>query len=331
MFETDASSRPLVLVPELCDVPKRNVQARPIGLRGFAFGSAWRVDLYVDPAAFDAAGTLAQELNDILETIDAQLSPYRPLSDLVRLNVAPPGQSVHLPELSMTLLRHAFDMAELTDGAFDPSVLDAVELWGFGTRKVEPGLPETSASPTVRKGRWRNLELSQSQVHKRGEVRFDLCAIAKGFATDQLLLAIKATEGVTAALINIGGELKSFGIKPDGQPWWVEVEDANVRLALVDMAVATSGSRVRHFVHDGRQYSHTIDGATGEPTQSRIASATVIDSQGWRADALATALIVMGEERAIAFAVANAIACLLLIESDGLLRRVLSPALVTWQ
>ena len=96
------------------------------------------------------------------------------------------------------------------------------------------------------------------------------------------------------------------------------------------MAVATSGDSRRFFVHDGETLSHTIDAATCAPTRSGIASATVLDPRAWRADALATALMVMGEDRALAFATRHDTPCLLRVRDGAAIRVVLSPALEAW-
>ncbi|MBW8733914.1 MAG: FAD:protein FMN transferase, partial [Asticcacaulis sp.] len=118
-------------------------------------------------------------------------------------------------------------------------------------------------------------------------------------------------------------------------PWWVEIEAVDIGaprtvVAISGRAIATSGDLRRAFEHDGLILSHTIDARTACPVRPEIASATVIDPQAWRADALATALIVMGEAEARAFAKKNAVACLLRVRDSGGIREVLSPVLESW-
>jgi thiamine biosynthesis lipoprotein len=244
---------------------------------------------------------------------------------------------VRLPESLRTVVGHALEIAEISAGAFDPALLSAVELWGFGARAVAEGLPEATDISTLRgqKHGWRDLVVQGEGMVKPAEVRLDLCAIAKGFAVDELMRLLQAEPGVRAALIEVGGELKGWGVQPDGLPWWVEVEAPDAAkgprtvAALCGWAVATSGERVRSFVHEGRVHSHTIDSVTQAPTRSDIVSATVFDPECWRADALATALMVMGEERAIEFATQHDIPCLLWVRDSGL-RAVRSPRLEGW-
>ncbi len=320
----------LVIIPELDTPPPLHPAARRLSFGGEAFATTWRVRLCADPAWFKNSDLLRARCQAKLDQIDAEMSPYRADSHLTRINQAPAGKPVALPAMLRAVIAGALDVARLTDGAFDPGVLDAVELWGFGARTVSPGLPETQAIADLPRQGWRDLSLVPQGLVRQQGIRLDLCGIAKGYAVDALCDLVRGEPGVTAALVEIGGELKGFGVQPDGQPWWVGIEENGSRVALCDWAVATSGDGQRAFTHDGRLYSHTIDAASQAPTRSNIASATVFDRTCWRADALATALIVMGEARALAFAETHLIPCLLRVRDDGGIRTLLSPRLAAW-
>ncbi|MGN6209591.1 FAD:protein FMN transferase [Asticcacaulis sp.] len=317
-----------VLIPDLVAEPHPPAGTVRHDLEGSAFATTWRVSFYAEADAVLMG--LKARLQGVLDEIDREMSPYRIDSDLTRFNLAPTGTCVALPPRMMTVMRHALDMAELTDGAFDPAILPAVELWGFGARSVPEGLPDISILPA---SRWRDLVWQAEGLIKPKDVRIDLCAIAKGYAVDALMDLLKAKPGVCSALVEVGGELKGWSVQPDGLPFWVEIEtpvkQATVA-ALCDWAVATSGEQVRSFVHEGQVHSHIIDSQTQAPTRSGIVSVTVFDAECWRADALATALMVLGEARAMDFAVAHDIPCLLWLRDGSGFRERLSPRLEAW-
>ena len=327
-----------VVIPGL-DMPLRgDASAERLSLAGEAFATGWRIDLYVSTqAASGLDAGLRRRVQAWFDLIDRQMSPYREDSDLTRFNTATAGDFVPLPQVMMQVVRHALDMAQFSDGAFDPTLLSAVELWGFGARSVSEGLPAQDEIDALRDqlANWRDLTWTPAGMVRPEGVRLDLCGIAKGYAVDGLADMLKVEPGVSAALVEVGGELKGFGVRPDGLPWWVEVErsrDDELRtvVALHGHAVATSGDLRRSFVHDGLILSHTIDARTASPARPEIASATVLDTHAWRADALATALIVMGEKDAKAFAARHDIACLLRVRDGETMREVLSPTMEVW-
>lgn len=329
-----------VVIPDLAALPRPNPEARKLVLEGQAFATDWRIAVYTTPDRLAGLEqTLPPRVQSWLDLIDRQMSPYKPQSDLCRFNAANPGSFVPLPQVMLQVVRHALDIAWLTDGAFDPSLLSAVEMWGFGAKVVPDDVP---AEADIRRVRdcahdWRDLVWQADGMVRPDGVRLDLCAIAKGYAVDGLAQMLSLEPGISAGLVEIGGELKGFGVQPDGLPWWVEVESAEgvgttprTVIALCGHAVATSGDLRRGFEHDGVRLSHTIDARTACPVRPEVASATVIDRDAWRADALATALIVMGEARAMAFARQEKIACLLRVRDNGAMRDVMSPALESW-
>ena len=132
-----------------------------------------------------------------------------------------------------------------------------------------------------------------------GGARLDLCSIAKGYAVDLAGQALDAL-GAQSWLVDIGGELKGRGVKPNGEPWWVSLETGagnsaeSFVAALCDLAVATSGVGVRNFMAQGRRYSHAIDPRNGSPVAHSLAAVSVVHESAMLADAWATALLVLG-------------------------------------
>ena len=144
-----------------------------------------------------------------------------------------------------------------------------------------------------------------------GGVQLDLSAVAKGYGVDRLAFYLKS-QGVQHYLVEVGGELRGAGLKPDGQPWWVVLEQVpgadgaeaadELVLALHGLSVATSGDYRRYFERDGRRYSHTIDPRNGVPIANDLASVTVVHPQCMAADAWSTALTVLGAEQGLRLA-----------------------------
>ena len=157
--------------------------------------------------------------------------------------------------------------------------------------------------------------------HNAGLV--DLCGIAKGFAVDLVADTLRE-HGIHHALVEIGGELRGHGVKPDGSPWWVGIDRSGnagtttepMLVALHDLAIATSGCE-RSFVSGGRHFSHTLDSRTGYPIANGMIAATVLHRSCMEADAYATALMVLGPDAAIDFAVAHDLAALILFRQEG--------------
>ncbi|ALD93712.1 Membrane-associated lipoprotein involved in thiamine biosynthesis [Cupriavidus gilardii CR3] len=164
----------------------------------------------------------------------------------------------------------------------------------------------------------------------------DLCAIAKGYAVDAVSAWLSA-RGVSHHLVEIGGELRGEGVKPDGMPWWVELESppaaddaaadaARTVVALHGLSVATSGDYRRYFDSGGRRYAHTLDPRTGYPVSHALASVTVLHRRCMMADALSTALTVLGPEAGMAFATQRGIAARMLLRTPSGFTERMSPA-----
>lgn len=257
-----------------------------------------------------------------LDGLIAEVSHWEPDSALSRFNRALAGEWVSLPDDLWTVLDAGLELAARSNGAFDPTLGRLVDLWGFGPAGSRSEAPTEEAITALRAGAGsRRLELSPDDRAARqpGGLSLDLSGIAKGYGVD-LVVQTLAELGVGACLVEIGGELQGAGVQPDRQPWWVEIETppdlasapSPIRLALHGLAVATSGDyRIARSV-DGRRVAHTLDPRTGAPLADAPASVTVIHETCMQADALSTALTVLGPEPGLTFA-----------ETEGLAVRIL--------
>jgi thiamine biosynthesis lipoprotein len=291
-----------VLIPPMTGAPERPPSDLIWSLSGETMGTTWSVRLVPPPGA--AQGDFAAAVEEELARIVAVFSLWEADSEISRFNAAPAGTWA-LSDDFWALLTQALDLADDVNGAVDPSLGALIDLWGFGPpgpRSVLLPLPsdeEVEAARAV--SGWQKLRLhreAQAAI-QIGGMKLDFSGIAKGHAVDRVSDRLSAL-GATSHLVEIGGELKGRGVKPDAQPWWVEIETVagspapRTVAALVDLAMATSGEGRRAFTHEGRLYSHTLDGATGRPVDNGLAQVTVFDASAMRADALATALTVLG-------------------------------------
>lgn len=317
-------------------------------LTGQTMGTTWSVTLQAAPAAMPA---LQQGVQAQLDTVVAQMSTWEADSDLSRFNRAPAGSRHVLPTQFHEVMTAALQLAADTDGAFDPTIGPLVNLWGFGpdgSRDQAPA-PAELATARARVG-WQRLQLDGAgHLIQPGGAYLDLSGIAKGYGVDRVA-AFLIEQGIPAFLIEVGGELRSHGRKPDGSAWRIAVErplpddlggnagpadaiskkdqddDTLVVVALDGLAMATSGDYRHYFEQDARRYSHTIDPRTGQPVQHRLASVTVLHEQCMQADALATALTVLGPEEGWAYALHHQLAVLLVWhDGDGFTSRM-TPA-----
>lgn len=266
---------------------------------------------------------LRAAVQDALDGVVRQMSQWEIASDITAFNVAPAGSHHRLPDDFARVLACALDLARETGGAFDPTIGASTELWGFGATAWSGGAPGLEAANDAQAaGGWKRLAFDDGVAVQPGGLRLDLSGIAKGFGVDKAAEALIAL-GAGAFLLEVGGELRGHGLRADGQPWWVGIDaprpgfQHHIRVALPGWAVATSGDYRRGFEAAGRRYSHTLDPATGAPIAAGVVSATVLDPSCMRADALATALTVMGPEAGLAFANDRHIPALLISDADG--------------
>ncbi|MDM4769278.1 FAD:protein FMN transferase [Solimonas sp. SE-A11] len=322
-----------VLVPR--NLSPQSLPPHPDGgslhaLKGRSMGTTWSV-LLVAPA--DDLRWLGAGVQQELDRVVAQMSHWEPDSDLCRYNAATAGSWHALPAEFMEVLEAAREYAQVSAGAFDPTIGPLVDAWGFGPvsqRDNPPSAAEIDAA-RARVG-WQRLQLDDAgkRLLQPGGLQLDFSSIAKGYAVDQLARYL-GRAGVDHWLVEVGGELRGQGCKPDGQPWWVELERVDESLthtvlALHGLSVATSGDYRRYFEHEGRRYAHTLDPRSGWPVTHALASVTVLHPECMAADALATVLGVLEPDEAHDFATRHDFAAQFVLRSGGGFVERLTPA-----
>lgn len=265
---------------------------------GETMGTGWSLQA-VSPPAVALHGVQAA-----FDLVVEQMSQWAPASDLSRFNRAAPGTWREVPAEFAHVIEVALDISRASGGAFDPGLGRFTEAWGFGSVERAEQVPEAGEQVA---GRTVDFDPATRRIRRGEATALDLSGIAKGYGVDlaaEWLLDI----GVRHFLLEVGGELRGEGIRPDGQPWWVDVEMPPTslippwRIALHDLSVATSGNYRRGFSADGQHYSHSFNPATGRPIINGVSSVTVLHRDCVRADGWATALTVLGTEAAITLA-----------------------------
>lgn len=279
--------------------------ARVTDLDGETMGTRWHVRAVLrEPLA---PATVSRAVTGRLDGIVAEMSHWSPTSLLSRFNAAPAGGWMTLPPDFAHVIAEGLRIAAASGGAFDPAIGRLVDLWGFGSLPVA-GPPDAAALAAARAASgYRRLDWSPGdrRLRQPGGLSLDLSGIAKGFAVDSVA-DLLAGLGIAHALVEIGGELVGRGVRPDGQPWWVDLETPPgialepLRIALHGLAVATSG--------DYRRGRHTLDPRTGRSIDNGVVSTTVIATTALEADAWATALTVLGVEAGLALATREGLA-----------------------
>lgn len=299
-------------------------QPQAVELSGATMGTSWHVT-YLPAANGVAPAAVQAGLEELLVAINDSMSTWQPDSEISRFNRSSPGDWVPVSAAFAEVVAEALAIGELTGGAYDVTVGPLVELWGFGPARPRIDVPSAAAIRERQQQvgqQFLELDLEQGRMRRLREVELDLSSIAKGYAVDRLAEALQGQQ-ITDFLVEVGGEMRLSGLSPRGDAWRVAVErpqpgarSVALGIALTDAALATSGDYRNYFEADGRRYSHSIDPRSGRPVAHDLVSVTVIAADCMRADAWATALIVLGAERALALAEAQGLAVYLL-RRDG--------------
>lgn len=311
-----AATRRLLLPPQLSAAAQAGPRPAAVlhRLAGESMGTRWTVKLAAAPRPLDR---LRELLQAELDRVVAEMSHWQADSHLGRYNRAEAGSWQVLPDGFFTVMQQALLLAEDSDGAYDPTAGPLVDCWGFGPavpRSTPPSAEEIAAA--LQHVGWQKLRLdvTQRRLLQPGGVQLDLSAIAKGYAVDRLAEVLESL-GVAHYLVEVGGELRGQGCKPDGSPWWVQLEApdeqgdaAALVLALDGLAVASSGDYRRYFECEGQRYAHTIDPRDGWPLRHALAAVSVVHASCLQADALSTALYVLGPELGLAYATRHGLA-----------------------
>ena len=276
-------------------------------------GTVWRAQFL--PAPDDDAAGVRAAIVGLLDTLVAEMSHWQPTSLLSRFNHVPAGTRIAVPPDFARTIAVAMRVAAESDGAFDPAIGRLVALWGIAPHPPRPAPSAREIAEARAASGWQRLDHDPATgtMHQPGGLWLDLSGVAKGHAVDAVA-DLLTERGIRHALVEIGGELAGRGVRPDGEPWWVDLETppgcmlAPIRVALHDIAVATSGAYVKG--------AHLLDPRTGSPAATTL-SVSVIAGDAATADAWATALAVLPVEQAIARADACALAARIVTVQGG--------------
>lgn len=277
----------------------------PVQLFGEAQGTYYSIQ-YLDPKQRN----LQSQIDSLLQDFDQSVSLWVDSSLLRQLNA---GITDSLDDVLFFLLDRSLTMMEYTNGAFDPRVGRLVQMWGFSFR--ERSEPDSATLARLLRAAHGSIGYNNFRYYREcDDTELDFNAVAQGYASD-LVARMLDSYGIENYLVDIGGEVVARGCKAHGKPWRVGIERpaedslsapvVQTVITLRNASVVTSGSYRKYYERDGVRYSHTINPVTGRPVQHSLLSVSVVESEGWLADAMATSYMVMGLDSARAFIAAH--------------------------
>lgn len=225
-------------------------------------------------------------------------------TELLRVNRAAGQEPVEVSPDTYEVVRRALEYSELSEGAFDVSIGPLVQLWDIGGDN--PRVPANSEIQTARDlvGFATVQMLPQNRIYlPRAGMALDVGGIAKGYAADESARILRES-GIQNAILDFGGNVVALGNRPDSSPWRIGVQHPDQSrethlgiVRVIDKTVVTSGPYERFFFHNGARYHHILDTATGFPAENGLISVTIVTQSSITADALSTAVYVLGLER----------------------------------
>lgn len=259
-----------------------------------------------------AYGKNAQDaVNDCvsyINSLEAEISRTKETSEISSLNSAD-GKTVSLSEDTAEILQAALDLAEKTNGYFDPTIAPLSDLWKIGTEEAAVPL-QADIDAVLPEIGYQNITLSGTEASLQAGAKLDLGGIGKGYAADHAAQILRDA-GIEHAIISLGGNVYVVGSKDGSTPWTVGITDPDqeeeyiATLTVSDTSVVTSGDYERYFEQDGRRYCHIFDAQTGYPADTDLRSVTVVSPDSTSDDAYTTALFVMGFDKAWEFCQEN--------------------------
>lgn len=278
-----------------------------VRLSGSTMGTTWHVS-YLPQDDSVTSQTIEREIKAILTAVNESMSTYKSDSEISWVNESPAGEWTVVSEDFYRVLTAALSIGELSEGAYDITIAPLVNRWGFGPVFTQSELPTNDEVKRLlaHVGQEKiELDANASALMKSAELSLDFSSLAKGYAVDRVANWL-ASQNIENFLVEVGGEMKLAGHSQRGDLWRIAIEqpqngDRSVAkaLSLTDVAVATSGDYRNYFELDGRRYSHSIDPRTGRPVEHDLVSVTVIHDSAMLADGWATALTVLGANRAL--------------------------------
>ena len=261
-----------------------------------------------------------------IERFGGRINFFSDGSELSSINRNAGIKEVKVSPETFDVIEKALYVSKKTDGAFDPTIGPEMGLWDF-YRKIRPTDAEVSRKLPFVGYQEVVIDKTRSTVFLRKKgMLMDLGAIAKGYAAD-LAVAVLQRDGIGAGIVANAGDIRTFGLKPDGKPWTVgirnprqkgESDEIFAEITLHDRAISTSGDYERYFIEDGQRYHHILNPKTGYPAR-RCRSVSVITDKGVFTDSFSTAIFVLGPDKGLKLARELGMEAII-IDSAGVLR-----------
>lgn len=297
-----------------------------VSVNGLTMGTIFSIHIVSDGSKLNKI-KLESEINKILIDINNLMSTWINDSEISKINKMPTHQWIPVSDDTLYVIDLAQSVSQKTNSAFDITVGPLIQLWGFGTNGEKPFVPDDKSikKALLRAGNNNLLiDIKKRSIYKKAPINIDLSAIAKGFAVDKIAEHLDKYN-FSDYLVEVGGEIRLKGKKSGAKNWRIAIETplSTVRkthqiIEITNHAIATSGDYRNYFEKNGQRYSHTIDPFTGKPITHNLASVTVVSDTAAYADAIATALMVMGPEKGYEFCEKNEIAAYLIYKkNDG--------------
>lgn len=300
----------LLFVILLSSCSSSSERLQEITISGRTMGTTYHIKV-VSSSSMDVT-RLQKEVDQRLIEINQSMSTYLPDSEISRFNVfEKEKEPFSISADFLKVMLQAEQLYKLSEGAWDGTLIPLIRLWGFGGAQPLQQLPPEDMIAEAKTHVGFDLITIHPDGHlikRKASVQIDLASIAKGFGVDQISVRLGSL-GYANHLVEIGGEVFATGRRLDGQPWRVGINRPRAEatatevykvVALQDQAMATSGDYRNFQIIEGRTYSHIVDPRSGYPVQNGVVSASVIADNCTFADGLATALMVMGPQKAMA-------------------------------
>jgi len=283
-------------------------------ISGKTMGTRYQV-LFYPGRTNTSPDNLKVHIEQVLFELNRQMSHWQPASEISRFNRLSDTQWFTVSEDFYSVVKMAQTISRMTQGSFDITIAPLVNAWGFGPEQSDQPLTAVPDDKTLEVLKstvnYKSLEIhpEKTQIRKLKPLSIDLSAIAKGYAVDQLAALLEQYQ-IENYLVEIGGEIKSKGKKPHSH-WKIAIETPQpavrqafqaIHMPLLGCAAATSGNYRNFYTLANQTYAHTINPSTARPTDNSLMSVTVFHRFTAVADALATAFMVMGPEKSLAFA-----------------------------
>lgn len=297
--------------------------SRPLEMSGITWGTvSWSVIAF---APADREPLLQESIESVFDRVNDQMSTFQPDSEISRFNASQSLDWFEVsPETALVVAR-AQEISAASAGAFDITVGPLVNLWNFGPDKTDIRIPDATSIQAIQETTgFQHLKVRgdpPALKKSKPELQIDLSAIAKGYAVDLIAEQLQRLD-VDSCLVEVGGEVRAWGEKPDNVPWTVGVEkpvalrrDVWSVIELHHKSMASSGDYRKFYDIDGQRFSHTIDPRTGRPVTGGPTAVSVIAADCMTADAIATAVMVCGKDKGLALARTAGVELLVLMPS----------------